>query len=84
MTESGSWSEKFSMATPLTASGDGQSEQGTLEMKSNTNVKGWKEDDLSELYLEGDGNISMDGSTAYAWTLTCSRWKGQLSIYGAV
>lgn len=75
MTESGSWSEKFSMATPLTASGDGQSEQGTLEMKSNTNVKGWKEDDLSELYLEGDGNISMDGSTAYAWTLTCKNGK---------
>ena len=75
MTESGSWSEKFSMAASLTASGDGQSEQGTLEMQSNTNVKGWKEDDLSELYLEGDGNISINGSTAYAWTLTCKNGK---------
>ena len=75
MTESGSWSEKLSMAAPLTASEDGQSEQSTLEMQSNTNVKGWKEDDLSELYLEGDGNISMDGSAAYAWTMTCKNGK---------
>ena len=75
MTESGSWSEKLSMTIPLTASGDGQSEQATVEMQSNTNVKGWKVDDLSDLYLEGDCDISMEGSTAYAWTMTYKNGK---------
>lgn len=75
MTKSGSWSEKLSATVPMTVSGDGQSEQGTMKMQSNTNVKGWKEDDLSNLYLEGDGNISLDGSTAYAWTMNYKNGK---------
>ncbi len=75
MTKSGSWSEKLSATVPMTVSGDGQSEQGTMKMQSNTNVKGWKEDDLSNLYLEGDGNISLEGSTAYAWTMNYKNGK---------
>lgn len=77
MTESGSWSEKLFMTVPMTVSGDGQSEQATIDMQSNTNVKGWKENDLSDLYLEGDCNISMEGSTAYAWTMAYKNGKAK-------
>lgn len=74
---SGSWTEKMNMTSDVTVKDDEEESQAKTTVESTMNITGWKEDDISDLYISGSLTASLPGQTVDC-TVT---WKDGTAHY---